>query len=229
LFSEMEAALDVLNGFRDKPSGTLKLNVPSSAAQILLPSIIPPFLKTYPDIRVEVVVEDGFVDVLAMGCDAGIRYDERLEQDMIAVPIGPRIDRFVTGASPAYLDARGRPEHPRDLLNHACLRGQFSGGAMAMWIFEKDGETVQLDPPGRLVVRPGATVPLAIAAAVAGVGVVHFFEGMLRPHFESGALEPILEPWWPRFSGPFLYYPGHRHVPAPLKAFVDFLRGDGNR
>jgi DNA-binding transcriptional LysR family regulator len=111
LFGEMEAALDVLNGFRDKPTGTLKLNVPSSVAHIVLPSVLAPFLKAYPDIRVEVVVEDGFVDVLSIGCDAGIRYDERLEQDMIAIPIGPRVQRFATAAAPAYLDAHGRPEH----------------------------------------------------------------------------------------------------------------------
>jgi DNA-binding transcriptional LysR family regulator len=139
LFSEMEAALDVLNGFRDTPSGTLKLNVPSSAAHIVLPNIIAPFLKRYPDIRVEVVVEDGFVDVLSIGCDAGIRYDERLEQDMIAVPIGPRVQRFATAAAPAYLDVHGRPDHPRELLSHACLRGQFAGGATPTWHFEKDG------------------------------------------------------------------------------------------
>jgi DNA-binding transcriptional LysR family regulator len=224
LFSEMEAALDVLNGFRDKPTGTLKLNVPSSAAHIVLPGIIASFLKTYPDIRVEVVVEDGFVDVLAIGCDAGIRYDERLEQDMIAVPIGPRVQRFATAAAPAYLDLRGRPEHPRELLSHACLRGQFAGGAMPTWNFERDGEVVRLDPPGRLLVRPSAAIDLAVSNAVAGVGVIHLFEGMLRPHLDSGALEPILEPWWQRFSGPFLYYPGRRHLPAPLRAFVDFLK-----
>ncbi|RFU44573.1 LysR family transcriptional regulator [Paraburkholderia sp. DHOC27] len=224
LFSEMEAALDVLNVFRDKPSGTLKLNVPSSTARTILPAVIAPFLKTYPDIRVEVVVEDGFVDVLSIGCDAGIRYDERLEQDMIAVPIGPRIQRFATAAAPAYLDERGRPQHPRELLSHACLRGQFAGGAMPTWEFERDGERVRLDPPGPLLVRPGAAMDLAISSAVAGVGVIHLFEDMLRPHLDSGALEPILEPWWPSFSGPFLYYPGRRHLPAPLRAFVDFLK-----
>ncbi|WEY41118.1 LysR family transcriptional regulator [Paraburkholderia sp. SUR17] len=224
LFAEMEAALDVLNGFRDKPAGTLKLNVPSSAAHIVLPGVIPPFLQAYPGIRVEVVVEDGFVDVLEVGCDAGIRYDERLEQDMIAVPIGPRVERFATAAAPAYLDLHGRPEHPRDLLGHVCLRGQFAGGAMAMWTFERDGEVVRLDPPGTLVVRPAAAMDLVVSTALAGVGVVHLFEDMLRPHLESGALEPILEPWWQRFSGPFLYYPGHRHVPAPLRAFIDFLK-----
>ncbi|PRX33182.1 LysR family transcriptional regulator [Paraburkholderia sp. BL18I3N2] len=224
LFSEMEASLDVLNVFRDKPAGTLKLNVPSSAARIVLPGIVAAFLKTYPDIRVEVVVEDGFVDVLSIGCDAGIRYDERLEQDMIAIPIGPRVQRFATAAAPSYLDTHGRPDHPSELLSHACLRGQFAGGAMPIWYFERDREVLQLNPSGPLLVRPGAAIDLAVSAAVAGVGVIHLFEDMLRPHLDSGALEPILEPWWQRFSGPFLYYPGRRHLPAPLRAFVDFLK-----
>jgi DNA-binding transcriptional LysR family regulator len=224
LFSEMEAALDVLNRFRDKPTGTLKLNVPSSAARIVLPTIIAPFMKTYPEIRVEVVVEDGFVDVLSIGCDAGIRYDERLEEDMIAIPIGPRVQRFATAAAPSYLETRGRPRHPRDLLSHACLRGQFAGGATPTWEFERHGEVVRLNPSGPLLVRPGAAVDLAISTAVAGLGVIHLFEGMLQTHLDSGALEPILEPWWQRFPGPFLYYPGHRHVPAPLRVFVDFLK-----
>src|SRR5579872_1299745 len=117
---EIEAAMDVVNAFRDRPAGTLKLNVPGSAARLVLPAIVTPFLKAYPDIRLEVIVEEGFVDVLASGCDAGIRYEERLEQDMIAVPIGPRVQRFATAASPAYLTVRGEPRHPRDLLTHAA-------------------------------------------------------------------------------------------------------------
>src|SRR5689334_5106337 len=127
--AEVEASLDVVNGFRDRPAGRLRLNVPLSAARLVLPALVPPFLAAYPEIRLEVVVEDGFVDVLAAGCDAGIRYDERLEQDMIAVPIGPRVQRFAAAAAPAYLDRRGRPEHPRELLGHACLRGRFPSGA----------------------------------------------------------------------------------------------------
>jgi DNA-binding transcriptional LysR family regulator len=224
LFSEMEAALDVLNGFRDKPTGTLKLNVPSSAAHVVLPEIVAPFLKLYPDIRIEVVVEDGFVDLLSIGCDAGIRYDERLDQDMIAIPIGPRVQRFATAAAPAYLDAHGRPGHPRELLSHACLRGQFAGGATPTWYFERDGELLQLNPSGPLIVRPSSAIDLAVSCAVAGVGIIHLFEDMLRPQLDSGALEPILEPWWQRFAGPFLYYPGRRHVPAPLRAFIDFVK-----
>jgi DNA-binding transcriptional LysR family regulator len=220
---EIEAALDVVNGSRDRPAGTLRLNVPASAARLVLPRIVPPFLAAYPDVRLEVIAEDSFVDVLAAGCDAGIRYDERLEQDMIAIPIGPREQRFATAASPAYLDRRGRPAHPRELLDHACLRGRFKSGAMTAWEFERDGEVVKVDPTGPLIVRVGTATDLAVDAAVAGSGVIQLFEDWLRPHLDSGALEPVLEPWWQRFSGPFLYYPGRRYLPAPLRAFVDFI------
>ncbi|KAA0595354.1 DNA-binding transcriptional LysR family regulator [Azospirillum lipoferum] len=221
---EVDAALDVVNGFRDRMAGTLRLNVPVSVARLVLPSILPAFHAAYPEIRVEVMGEDSFVDVLAAGCDAGIRYDERLEQDMIAVPVGPRRQRFAAAASPAYLDARGRPEHPRDLMGHRCVRGRFASGAMPLWEFERDGESITLDPTGPLVVGPGGIMDLAIDAAVSGVGVVYLFEEWLRPHLDSGALEPVLESWWPSFSGPFLYYPGRRLVPTPLRAFLDFIR-----
>ena len=223
--AEVESALDVVNLYRERPAGTLRLNVPVSVARLVLPAIVPPFLAAYPDIILEVIAEDGFVDVLAAGCDAGIRYDERLEQDMIAVPIGPRVQRFATAASPAYLARHGRPEHPRDLLSHACLRGQFASGAMTSpWEFERDGEVVRVNPSGPLLVRVGAAADLAVDAAVAGCGIVHMFEDWLRPRLETGALVGVLEAWWQSFSGPFLYYPGRRYVPAPLRAFLDFVR-----
>jgi DNA-binding transcriptional LysR family regulator len=221
---EVANALDVVNAFRDRPTGTLRLNVPATVARLVLPPIVSPFLKAYPDIRMEVIVEDAYVDVLASGCDAGSRYDERLEQDMIAVPIGPRVQRFATAASPAYFAAHGRPERPRDLLDHACLRGRFTSGAMPIWEFERDGEIVKVDPTGPLTVRLGAAVDLAVDSAIAGLGIIHLFEGWLRPYLDSGALEPVLEPWWQSFSGPFLYYPGRRHLSTPLRAFVDFIR-----
>jgi DNA-binding transcriptional LysR family regulator len=227
--NEVEAALDVVNGFRDQPAGTLRLNVPVSAALLVLPGIVPRFLAAYPGIRLEVIAEESFVDVLAAGCDAGIRYDERLEQDMIAVPIGPRVQRFATAASRAYLDRHGRPQHPSDLLGHACLRGRFSSGAMPPWEFERDGEVVRVDPTGPLLVTVGGATNLAVDAAIAGTGIVCLFEDWLRPRFESGALEPILEPWWQSFPGPFLYYPGRRLVPAPLRAFIDFIKVSANR
>jgi DNA-binding transcriptional LysR family regulator len=221
--TEVESALDLVNVFRDKPAGTLRLNVPLSAARLVLPSIVPAFLSAYPDIRMEVVIEESFVDVLAAGCDAGIRYGERLEQDMIAVPIGPRIQRFATAASPVYLDRNGRPEHPRDLLRHACLRGRFPSGVISPWEFERDGEVVRVDPTGPLLVAVSAS-DLAVSTAIAGTGIVTHFEEWLHPYLDSGALEPVLEEWWQSFTGPFLYYPGRRLVPTPLRAFIDFIK-----
>ena len=222
--TEVEAALDEVNHFRDSPAGTLRLDVPVVAARLVLPAIVPRFLAAYPEIRLEVIADDSLVDVIAAGCDAGIRYEERLEQDMIAVPIGPRTQRFALAAAPAYLDGRGRPRHPRDLIDHACLRSRFSSGALATWEFERDGEVVRVDPSGPLTVSIGGAVDLAVETAIAGAGILQLFEDWLRPHIDRGALEPVLQPWWQNFSGPFLYYPGRRLVPAPLRAFVDFIK-----
>ena len=222
--SEVEQALDVVNGFRDRPAGVLRLNVPTVVARLVLPKILPGFLAAYPDIRLEVMTDESFVDVLAAGCDAGVRYDDRLEQDMIAVPIGPRVQRAAAAASPGYLDRCGRPKHPRDLLQHQCLRGRFASGAMPPWEFERDGEVVLVETSGPLIVRIGGASDLAVDMAVAGCGIVCLFEDWLQPHFVSGALEPVLEDWWQPFSGPFLYYPGRRLVPAPLRAFIDYVK-----
>ena len=227
--NEVHAALDVVDGFRSRPAGTLRINAPVSAARLVLPAIVPPFLAAYPEIRLEVIADDSFVDIVAAGCDAGIRYDERLEKDMIAVPIGPRVQRFATAASPDYLNRFGRPQHPRDLLSHACLRGRFSSGAMPPWAFEREGKAVQIDPSGPLLVQVGAAADLAVDAANAGTGIVYLFEDWLRPHLDSGRLEPVLEPWWQRFSGPFLYYSGRRLLPAPLRAFVDFVKSSADQ
>jgi DNA-binding transcriptional LysR family regulator len=221
---EVEAALDVVNGFRDSPAGTLRLNVPLAVARSILPPIAEAFLRAHPDIRLDVTVDDSFVDILAAGADAGIRYEERLEQDMIAVPIGPRVQRFALGASPDYLAKRGTPRHPRQLLDHACIRQRFTSGAMiGSWELERAGEVVRVDPSGPLVVTVVA-VDMAISAAVAGLGIVSMFEEWLRPPFERGELVPVLKTWWPSFSGPFLYYPSRRFMPAPLRAFVDFIK-----
>ncbi len=182
----------------------------------------------HPAIRVEITAEDEFVDVLASGCDAGIRYDERLEQDMIAVPIGPRIQRFATAAARSHLDRYGRPSHPRDLLAHPCILGRFASGRLtAPWEFERDGEVVRIEPKARLIVKVGGATDLGVEAAIAGTGVISLFEDWLRPHLASGSLEPVLEEWWQSFSGPFIYYSSRRLVPPPLRAFVDYIRSAG--
>lgn len=222
--AEVSAALDTINVFRDRPVGTLRLNVPVSAARLVLPEIVPAFLAAYPDIHLDITVEESFVDMLAAGCDAGIRYEERLEQDMIAVPIGPRRQRFATAASPDYIARHGMPLHPRDLVDHACLRGRFPSGSMTTWEFQKDDETIRIEPSGPLTISIGGATELAVSAAIAGTGIITLFEDWLTPHFANGQLVPVLEDWWLSFTGPYLYYSGRRLVPAPLRAFIDFIR-----
>lgn len=138
----VESALDVANSFRDRPAGRLRLNVPLAASRLVLPRIVPPFLAKYPEIRLEVIVDDRFVELLQSGCDAGIRYEESMDQDMVAIPIGPRRQRMAVAAAPAYLARQGRPLHPQDLRQHLCLRGRFTSGAMPAWGFERGGESV---------------------------------------------------------------------------------------
>jgi DNA-binding transcriptional LysR family regulator len=219
--SEVSAAIDEVNRFRNSPTGTLRLNVPGIVARLMLPPIIERFLKAHPGIRVEITADDSFIDVLAAGFDAGVRYDERLEQDMIAVPIGPRVQRFAAAAAPAYLAAHGTPQHPKDLLNHACICHRFPSGVTPPWEFARAGEIVRVDPSGPLTSN---ATELRLRAAVAGLGVVFSFEEHLAAPIARGDLEPVLQDWWQSFPGPFLYYAGRRHLPAPLRAFIDFLR-----
>ncbi|SOC45805.1 LysR family transcriptional regulator [Rhizobium subbaraonis] len=220
---EISTALDQLESSRDSPAGTVRLNVPTIVARAVLPGIATRFLKAYPKITLEIVAEDSFIDVLAAGYDAGIRYDERLERDMIAIAIGPRRQRYVTAASPVYLEGSGIPSHPEELLAHECIRHCFTSGHALPWEFEREGQSVTISPSGPLVAN---ALDMELAAAIAGLGIVHTFEEALAPALGSGALVRILEDWSPEFSGPFLYYAGRRHMPAPLRAFVDFIKSE---
>lgn len=228
-FTELEHALNAAASSADQPTGTLRLNVPVNAARLFLPRLLPRFLARYPGITVEVMAQSSLVDVLAAGCDAGIRYEDRLEQDMIAVPIGPRRQRFATAAAPAFLDRHGRPQHPHELMRMNCLRGRFSSGNLEVWEYQRDGQACRIEPKGSMIYSAGTAVDLAVASAVDGLGVIHLFEQWLHPHLDSGALEPMLEPWWQWFSGPYLFYSGRQLVPAALRAFIDFCKegGDG--
>jgi len=218
---EVAAALDQVGSFRDSATGTLRLNVATIVARVVLPGIIADFLDLYPGITLEVIAEDSFIDVLAAGFDAGVRYGEMLEKDMIAVPIGPCRQRFVMAASPAYLLKHGEPRHPHDILDHACIRHRFASGRVATWEFERGEETVRLSPRARITAN---TLELEIGAATAGLGIIATFEDFLAPVIARGELVPILQDWQQDFPGPYLYYASRRHMPPPLRAFVDFIK-----
>ncbi|WP_421739671.1 LysR family transcriptional regulator [Caulobacter sp.] len=223
--ADVALALDEVNAFRDSPRGALRLNVPTVVARVILPRLLPRFLAANPGVSIEVTAEDTFIDVLAAGFDAGVRYDERMEKDMIATPLaGPQ--RFVVVGAPAYFAAHGRPVHPREVLDHACIRHRFPSGVSHAWEFEKDGEVIRISPSGPLI---STSIDLELEACIAGVGLIATFEDFVAGDLAAGRLESVLDDWLPPFTGPLLYYPSRRHMPAPLRAFVDFVKAEKTR
>jgi DNA-binding transcriptional LysR family regulator len=212
-------ALDRVRGLRDVPSGRLRINAPPPAIDLVLAPMIAPFLKAYPKVDLEIVGDSSFIDIVAAGFDAGVRYGEHLAQDMIAVPLGPP-QRYAVVASAQYVAQHGRPKHPKDLLDHACVRTRFGSGAMLDWEFEKAGRVVKVAPPPKLI---ATYLGLAMPAVRDGLGFWLTFEGYVREHVKSGALVSVLEDWCPPFPGPFLYYPSRRQPPPALAAFVAFV------
>jgi DNA-binding transcriptional LysR family regulator len=217
--SDVGDALDQVRGLRGVPSGRLRINAPPPAIDLVLAQMVAPFLKAHPQIDLEIVGDSSFVDIVAEGFDAGVRYGEHLAQDMIAVSLGGP-QRYMVVASPQYVAQHGRPKHPKDLLDHVGIRIRFGSGAMPDWEFEKAGRVVKVAPPGRLI----ATYPgLARHAALDGVGFWPTFEGYVREEVTSGALVSVLDYWCAPFPGPFLYYPSRRQPPPALGAFVAFV------
>jgi molybdate transport repressor ModE-like protein len=219
---EIEEALDAAGQAGTAVSGTLRINAPPPAAQLVLAPMLPRFQARHPRVVVDVTSETGFVDIVQGGFDAGVRYGESLARDMIAVPLGGP-QRYVLVASPALLAVVGAPEEPRALLRRPCIRFRFASGALPAWEFERAGEVVSIRPEGPLVTNDA---PLALSAAIDGLGFFVTFEGWARKAIEDGRLVSLLEDWLPPFEGPFLYYPSRRHMPAALRAFIDFVKAE---
>ena len=219
---ELSAAIEQVGAFRGRPAGTLRLNVPRNAAELVIKPIMGRFMQTYPEIRLEIVTQDGFIDIVAEGFDAGIRAGQDLGLDMISVPLGPAL-RFAVVGSPSYFAGRKAPVVPDDLRAHACLARRYPNGGFYKWAFARGDETVELAVRGQLVVDDRS---LIIAAALDGVGLAHIHEAFVMNHVACGDLVRVLEDWCPAKPGFFLYYPGRRQVPAPLRAFIGMIRED---
>jgi DNA-binding transcriptional LysR family regulator len=212
-------ALDQIRGLRDVPSGRLRINAPPPAIDLVLAPIVAPFLQRYPQVDLEIIAESAFIDIVAEGFDAGVRYGEHLAQDMIAVSLGEP-QRYAVVASRDYVAQRGRPKQPKDLIEHDCIRTRFGSGAMLDWEFEKAGRVVKVSPPAKLI---ATYLGLAMRAVLDGVGFWATFEGYVREAVTSGALVSVLDDWCPPFPGPFLYFPSRRQPPPALAAFVAFV------
>ncbi|WP_297832748.1 LysR family transcriptional regulator [Pseudomonas sp.] len=222
LLRDFDQALEEVNQFRDRPSGTLRINASEPAARLLMESTVPRFLSLYPDIALDLVTEGRLVDIVADGFDAGVRLGESVPQDMIAVRIGGDT-RFLVVASPGYLLNRAAPTAPDDLNAHVCIRIRLPSGKPYRWQFEKHGQQSVIDVPGNLTLD---NLEIMADAAVRGMGIAYLPEHTVRNHLKDGRLVRVLDDWCPWIPGLFLYYPGHRHVPVGLKAFIAMLTGE---
>jgi DNA-binding transcriptional LysR family regulator len=223
VLDDLDGVIDTAFAAGGEMSGPLRLNV-VRVAMAALAEVAPGFLARYPRVTLEVEANDALVDIVAQGFDAGIRLAERLEGDMIAVPFGGLLQMAVV-ASPNYLAQHGTPRHPRDLGDHRCLVSLLpSTGTPYRWEFEKDGESLRQAVQGPLVT---SDVVIRLAACRAGVGIGYFFRSEVADEVAAGSLCGVLEDWTPPFPGCYLYYPSRRHLPPPLRAFIDYLLETG--
>ncbi|MGY2375545.1 LysR family transcriptional regulator [Pseudomonas sp. SDO524_S393] len=221
-FRDIEDALEDLNSFRDKPSGNLRITAGRQACELVVLPIASRFLKQYPDIKLDLIESDALVDVVAGGFDAGVRFGNRLEADMVSLPIGPNLRSVVVGA-PAFFSRHGTPQKPEDLHGIPCIRHRFPSGSMYRWEFERGAIAQEIEVNGPLTL---SDVGLMVGPALEGVGLAYVFEDMVAEHLATGRLVQVLAQWCPFYPGLHLYYPSRRHMPASLRAFIDFARAD---
>jgi len=223
-FDEIDAEIDALSAFREKPSGTIRINSSEHAAETLLWPKLAEFLPHYPDIKVEIWADYTLADIVAERFDAGIRLGEQVAKDMVAVKIGPD-ERFLVVGAPAYLAGCALPTHPQDLLQHRCMNMRLpTSGGLYAWEFEKDGHELKVRVDGQLVFN---ALPPILKAALASFGLAFLPQEMVQPHIAAGRLVTMLEDWTPPFPGYHLYYPSRRQQSPAFALMVEALRYRG--
>jgi len=225
-FEDINAELTALNGLRDKPAGTVRITTPRHAATSVLCPVLPGFLGAYPEICVEITIDEGLTDIVASRYDAGIRLGEKVAKDMMAVRVGPNIQTAVVG-SPAYFADYPILITPQDLAKHRCINYRFAtSGGLYPWEFEKDGRSFQVRVDGPLIFNDG---DLILAAVLAGQGIAYLYEDQIADLIAEGRLIRVLQEWCPTFSGYYLYHPNRRQTPPALTALVEALQVKSTR
>jgi len=218
--SDIRLAIAEVDELRDSPSGTLRINAPGPAIDHVLCPLAFDFMKSYPDVKIELISDAAVIDIVEQGFDAGVRFGKQLAQDMIAVPLGPAL-RYAIVASPEYVESRGRPLTPHNLASHDCIKRRFPGGTLVTWHFSDGDEEIEISPEGRLTV---SSAPNELQAALAGKGIAHVFDDYAKPYLLSGRLVELLADWSPILPQWFLYYPSRRLPSATMRAFLDYMR-----
>jgi DNA-binding transcriptional LysR family regulator len=221
---QIAGALEDLNEERQRPLGRLRIYANHVAASAVVAPIWGRFLSTYPEVHLELAVGETAIDIVAKGFDAGVGPRDRASADMIAVRVMGPMKIAVVGA-PTYFAKRRPPRTPDDLARHSCIQIRLAGdGAVFAWPFERNRKSQRISVEGRVMVN---NADLAVRAAVDGLGIAYTLEALAEPFLRSGQLVRVLEDWSPSFEGLFLYYPGHRQVPATLRALIDMIRTAG--
>ena len=219
--SEIAGALEDLNQERQRPVGRLRIYAIHLAASAVIAPIWGRFLSTYPEVHLELAVGEAPIDIVAKGFDAGIGPHDRVPADMIAVRVMGPLKVVVVGA-PTYFARRRPPRTPDDLARHICVEyRRAADGDVLVWPFERNHKSRRISVNGRVMVNE---TDLAVRAAVDGLGIAYTVEALAEPFLRSGQLVRVLEDWTPSFEGLYLYYPGHRQVPATLRALIDMIR-----
>ena len=219
LFEGIETAVSEAANSMGTVRGKLALNVPGAVIPDILPPLIAEFGRLHPEVAVEIVVDNDRVDIIAAGCDAGIRYGAHLDKDMVSIPIGPRTQQVALAASPSYLADNGMPRSPEDLTEHRGIRYRLPSGSLLPWELLQGRDSVTVEPRSALVISVNA-INGGLSYARGGLGIIGAFRNWCEADFTAGTLVPILEQCWVSLDGPRLYYPSRR-ASAPLRAFID--------
>ncbi len=218
--AEIQHAVDDAVSQANTPQGRLRLTAPRAASRLVLAPLLAGFLQAHPRMTVELVCDDALVDIVAEGYDAGVRFGESLQADMVALPLGAP-QRFVVVAAPAYLAQHGTPATPQDLARHSCIGLRFAGGRLYQWQLARGTEALQLPVTGPLTVNDDA---LGLQAAEAGLGLAYIYADLAAPALAAGRLVQVLADWSPPAEQMYLYYPSRRLQPAGLQAFTEWVR-----
>ena len=217
---EIRRASEEINPQDQSLTGTLRINASTGAAQMIFAPLVLAFVQRHPGMTVDIVTEARLVDIVAAGFDAGIRLEESVPRDMVAVPIGGD-QRLVVVGAPSYFEHRLPPQVPGDLAAHACIRLRMSHGGIYRWELERHGESLAVDVQGPLILDEPRMIVQAVRT---GIGLAFISEWYVAEDLAAGRLVQVLDDWTPPFPGMRLYYPGHRHVPAALRAFIELIR-----
>jgi len=221
---EIETELAALSELREKPAGTIRITATEYAVDTILWPKLARFLRQYPDIKVETIIDNGLTDIVAQRYDAGVRAGEQVAKDMIAVRIGPDMRMAVVG-TPSYFRKRSEPKKPQELIGHNCINLRLSThGGLYAWEFEKGGRELRVRVEGQLIFNGTNQM---LNAALAGFGLAYVPEDLAQPHLAKGRLKRVLEDWCLPYSGYHLYYPSRRQPSAAFALFVDALRHRG--